>query len=189
MAPRSGPGWNINERVDYFWKFQSVRVDNSQSRFLEVRDECSFTMGASTPNDYHGQSAPPAANEVQERIRFLQTQIKLLRTSSKRVSPPLQYQRVPNRATPPRPQPPPTIYSRPARSVDEAATRRPPYSMEPVLMPPRHSDEREFEFPAADTLQMPELERNAFDVPPEYGATFQRYRDTPSEEPAVNFRQ
>ena len=165
--------------------------EGASMHFLEVSNEHGFTRSALTPNGYHGQSEPPTTSpEIQKRNQCLETQIELLRRSSKRVSPPPQYRRVPNKVPSSRPQPSlPTIYSRPVRPVDEAPAQRPRYPMVPIPVSSGSSDEYEFRCPAVDASQMPEPTHDAFDVPPEYGDEFRRYRDTPSDEPAVNFRQ
>ena len=194
--PRSWPGRNMQERIDYFWDSRNVRGDDNNLRgrasmhYLEVRNDCDGTMSTSTFGDHHTKYEPPATSpDDQEKIRSLQAQIELLRRSLRRVNPPPQYRRVPNQVPSSRPQPSlPNIYLGPAQLVDEAAAQRPWYPMVPIPMPSRPSDEYEFQHPAADPSQMPEPTHEASDISPEYRDEFRRYQDTPSDEPAVNFR-
>ena len=194
LPPRNGPGRNLQERVDYFWEFQCSRANDNHSHegasthFLEIQDDCGMTMNASVFGPHTVSEPPTVSPDAQEKIWSLQAQIEQLRSSSKRVSRSLHH-RAPHQVPSSRRQPSQSIiYSRPLRSVDEVSMQCPPYSMIPIPMPPRPSDEYKVQYPAADDSRTPELTHEAFLASPEYGDEFQRHQGTRSEDSAVNFR-
>ena len=177
LHSHSRPGQNIQEQIDCFWRSQDVRGNDDQSHgpasmyFLEVQNECAPTMDASTLDNYHHDSATPTASpEVQDRIRFLQAQVKLLRRSSKRVIPTLQHRITSHRVSFPCPQlPPPTHYSSPARSVDPASTPQPQYSIRQIPMPPPPPDKPECRFAVNDTESpTSKTAEEAVDIPSQF---------------------
>lgn len=89
--PRSGPGQNIQEKVDYFWEFQKARSNNHHHprervspHFLEIRNGHGFTTDTLTLDDHRNESDTPTSSpDVQEQIRVLQARIESLKKTPK----------------------------------------------------------------------------------------------------------
>ena len=197
LPPRIGSSRNLQERVDYAWQSQNVRGNDDPSceqvstHFLEVQSERSFTSSTSTlGNHRHDTASPTTTPEVQEEILSLQAQIESLRKSAaqKRATSSLQHQAT----LPPAPAPrlkslQPTIYSRPPRSSGSVTTPLPRHSMQPILAPPRPSNEYKYEFAANSAPQAPVTAEEAVDTPSEFPEPHRQHTQprSGSEEPAT----